>query len=321
MTKNIAIFLLPGFALTSFSLTVEAFSVANLLTQNTLYKYTVYSVTDDPNEKVVTSSNGMKVQTDKHISEFEQADLICLCAYQGAPRFQNDQFNQILKRHYIQGGYLASLSSGSFIFANAGLLKNTTCTVTSEHEDVFRELYPHITLQESLYTVGNRIYTCRGGMTALDMMMYIIGKDFGTELTERISVRFDNDKIRTLDEINKSNQHLRLRLRSPALGAAVEIMEANIEEPYSIEVISDMIGSSVRQLELLFRKHFATTPNKYYLKIRLQRVFKLVEDTRLPLSEIANACGFSSHSYMGQCFRKEFGDHPSAIRKRSYATH
>lgn len=320
MTKNIAIVLLPGFALTSFSLTVEAFSVANLLAKKDIYKCTIFSGASDPLESIVTSSNGMKIQTDKHISQFERADLICLCAYHGASRFHNDSLHQLLKRHYTSGGSLASLSSGSFIFAKAGLLKNNTCTVTSEQEEVFRELYPNIPLQESLYTVGNRIFTCRGGTTALDMMMYIIGMDFGTELTEQISVRFQADKIRTLDEINKSNQHLKLRLKSPALGAAVEIMEANIEEPYSIEAISEMIGTSVRQLELLFRKHFQTTPNKYYLKLRLQRVLKLVEGTLLPLSEIANACGFSSHSYMGQCFRKEFGDHPSAIRKRSDAS-
>lgn len=318
MSKNIAIVLLPGFALTSFSLTVEAFSVANLLANKDIYNCTVYSGASDPVERIVTSSNGIKVQTDKHISQFEKADLICLCAYQGAPREQNPPLHQLLKRHYSSGGHLASLSSASFIFAKAGLLNNNTCTVTSEQEEVFRELYPTIPLQESLYTVGNRIYTCRGGTTALDMMMYIIGMDFGTEFTYQISLRFQADKIRTLDEIKKSNQHLKLRLKSPALGAAVEIMEANVEEPYSIEAICEMIGSSVRQLELLFRKYFETTPNKYYLKIRLQRVLKLVEETHLPLSEIANACGFSSHSYMGQCFRKEFGDHPSAIRKRSY---
>ncbi|MCO4786982.1 MAG: helix-turn-helix domain-containing protein [Marinomonas atlantica] len=316
LSKSIAIILLPGFALTSFSLTVEAFSVANLLSEKDIYHCTVYSGSDNPKKMSVISSNNIPIQTTKHISEFESADIICLCAYQGASRYYNDALNFLLKKHYRSGKKLASLSSGSFIFAKAGLLAKTACTVTAEQEDIFRELYPKVTLQESLYTVSEQIFTCRGGTTALDLMMYLIGMDNGTELTEQISLRFQSDRIRTLAEINKSNQYLKLRFKAPMLGAAVEIMEANIEEPYSIERLSEMIGSSVRHLEQLFKKHLKVTPNKYYLNIRLQRVLKLVEETSLPLSEVANACGFSSHSYMGQCFRKKYGDHPSAFRKR-----
>lgn len=315
MTKKVAIILLPGFALTSFSLTVEAFSVANALEKKELYKCVIFSASDEVRDNRVLSSNGIMIQADEHISEFRKSDLICLCAYKGASKYNNSHLMTLLKNHYKNGGKLVSLSSGSFIFARSGLMKEMTCTVTSEQENVFRELYPRIPIQESLYSVSDQIYTCKGGTTALDLMMYLIGLDFGTNLTERISQRFQADKIRTLDEIKKSNHHLKLRLKSPALGAAIEIMETNIEEPYSIDEICRMIGTSIRQLELTFRKHFDTTPNKHYLKIRLERAYELVEATHLPLSEIANACGFSSHSYMGQCFRKEFGCHPSAVRK------
>ncbi|MBJ7552053.1 GlxA family transcriptional regulator [Marinomonas ostreistagni] len=315
MTKKIAIIILPGFALTSFSLTVEAFSVANLLERGDLYEYTVYSASDDHSEKMVTSSNGIKVKADKHISEFQSADFICLCAYYNASKFRNEFLDKLLKKYYSEGGYLASLSSGSFTFARIGILKNRTCTVTSEQEDVFRELYPSISLVESLYTVNHRIYTCRGGATALDMMMYIIGNDYGTDLTERISQRFQTAKIRTFDEINKSNRYLKLNLKSPVLATVVEIMESNIEEPYSIEYISEIVGVSNRNIEQLFKKHFDISPNKYYLKVRLAKALKLVEETHLPMLDIASACGFSSHSYMGKCFKKEFGFYPSVLRK------
>lgn len=314
LTKNVAIILLPGFALTSFSLTVEAFSVANAMAGQDIYQCRIYSGSPHPEERCIVSSNGIPIMTEQHISELADADLICLCAYWHAATYHYDVLNKTLKDHYKKGGQLASLSSGSFIFARAGLLERATCTVTAEQQDIFHELYPTIPVQENLYTVSGRIFTCRGGTTALDMMMYIIGVDHGTELTAQISQQFQADRIRTLEEINRSSKYLSLRLKSPALGAAVEIMETNIEEPYSIETLCSMIGCSARHLEMIFRKYMKTTPNKHYLNIRLAKAKKLVEETGMPLSTIASACGFSSHSYMGQCFKTKYGVQPSVLR-------
>ncbi|MEL0638813.1 helix-turn-helix domain-containing protein [Marinomonas sp. TI.3.20] len=314
MTINVSIILMPGFALTSFSLTVEAFSVANLVHESEIYNCSIFSGSIDPSEKCVVSSNGVPIMADKHIIDFDKTDIICLCAYKSAPTYEYDVLSKLLRKHYSSGGEIASLSSGCFILAKSGVLKHSTCTVTDEQKSIFQELYPKITVLDNLYTVSNRLYTCKGGTTALDMMMYIIGLRFGTELTQQISSQFQADRVRTLEEINKSNKYLALRIKSPALGAAIELMESNIEQPYSIESLCEMIGCSVRRLEMIFKKFLGITPNKKYLYIRLKHAYKLIEETNLPISEISNACGFSSHSYMGQCFKNRYGIYPSSLR-------
>lgn len=91
-------------------------------------------------------------------------------------------------------------------------------------------------------------------------------------------------------------------------------MEANIEEPYSIQVLADRIGTTTRSLEQAFRKHANTTPVQYYLQLRLAHARKLIEETRLPLSAIAQASGFSSQSYFTKRFKALYNVSPRQLR-------
>ncbi|MEC8082540.1 MAG: helix-turn-helix domain-containing protein [Pseudomonadota bacterium] len=315
MTTKVAIILLPGFAMTSFSLALDTLNSANYVANDSIFTCAVFSGAKDPEQKVVLSANHVSVLTEKHFSEIEEVDLICLCAYRNVSTYEDESLFKLLKKHVARGGQVASLSSSSFLLAKAGLLKNSTCTITEEHQSIFKELYPSIGLQENLYTVSVNIFTCKGGTTALDMMLYIVGSLYGSELMKEVSsFQFQADRIRTLEEINISNTYLSLRLKSPLLGAAIEVMDKNIEEPYSIETLCKRIGCSVRTLEVVFKKHLGMTPNKKYLSIRLEHVYKLVDETRIPLADVANACGFSTHSYMGKCFKDKYGFYPSHLR-------
>ncbi|WP_020407838.1 GlxA family transcriptional regulator [Hahella ganghwensis] len=316
--QKVAIILIPGFALTSFSLAVEALSVANLLGNAELYDYRIYAgtnnTTDLKAQGEVHSSNNVPVKTSGNFREIENADIICLCAYQNAPLHNDPHLFKILTKHYKQGSRLISLSSGSFLLARAGLLSGLSCTVTAEQASVFRELYPQIPLQENLYSISGRIFTCGGGATALDLMLYIIGKDYGRDFAFQVSERFQLDRVRSHEEIQASHKYLRLRMKSATLGAAIEIMENNIEHPYSIEQLANRIGSTTRRLEIAFRKHLNTSPNKYYLKLRLEFARKLIEETSLSMAAVAQAAGFTSQSYLARCFRQQFNVSPSSFR-------
>ncbi|WP_353832234.1 helix-turn-helix domain-containing protein [Mesorhizobium sp.] len=58
----------------------------------------------------------------------------------------------------------------------------------------------------------------------------------------------------------------------------------------------------------------SSSPMRYYLHVRLTRAKRLIEQTELPMVEIAIACGFVSASYFSSCFRAVFDINPSACR-------
>lgn len=311
---HVSLLLIPGFALTSFSLAVEALSVANKLSGAVVYDFHLYSGANDLEAQTISSSNAVPIQVAAHFSQMPRTDLVVICAYEGAAVYNNKALFATLRKLKRAGSQLAALTSGSFLLARAGLLVDQSCTLFSEDLPIFRELYPTIGIQENIFTIGENIFTCAGGMTALDMMLYILGKDLGGEFADQVAYQFCHSKIRSTDEMQHSRRYLELRLKSPCLGAAVALMEKHIEQPYPIQTVAEKIGASVRSLEQAFKKYTDTTPVQYYLQLRLSQAKAMIEGTNLPVTTIAQATGFSSQSYFTKRFRALYAVAPSQLR-------
>lgn len=102
----------------------------------------------------------------------------------------------------------------------------------------------------------------------------------------------------------------------PKLVDAVTLMEANIEEPLSLDELAGYTSISRRQLERLFDKHLNCTPSRYYLELRLQRARQFLLETEMPIIDIALACGFSSAPHFSKSYRDFFEHAPNAERHR-----
>lgn len=315
MSIHVSFILLPGFALTSFSLAVEALSVANQLSGEALYEFTICSPESSPHLNHIISSNGVPVEVTASLDSAYQSDLVFIAGYQHCARYHNQALTHLLKQLNRQGRRIVSLSSASFILAKCGLLQGKSCTLVPEHLNIFAELYPQITLQENLYTVTDNICTSAGGTATLDLMLYLIGQDQGRDFIYQVSQQFMQERIRSSAEMQTTCQQVSLRIKSPCLGAAVELMKKHLDNPYPIATLAKRIGTTQRNLEMVFQKYEQTTPGRYYVQLRLQQAKQLLEESHLNLSAIAQATGFSSQSHFGKCFKERYGCSPSAIRK------
>jgi trimethylamine:corrinoid methyltransferase-like protein len=85
-------------------------------------------------------------------------------------------------------------------------------------------------------------------------------------------------------------------------------------DPLPLRDIAKCVGRSQRQIERLFRRSAPSSPMRYYLDLRLGRARRLIEQTELPVVEIAIACGFASASHFSKRFRQAFGTNPRAYR-------
>ena len=98
---------------------------------------------------------------------------------------------------------------------------------------------------------------------------------------------------------------------------AAALMEANLEEPLSLDEIAALVGVSRRQIERLFKRYVGEVPTKYYLDMRLRRARGLLLQTAMSIMDIAVACGFQSPPHFSKCYRNMFGHTPSAERQNS----
>jgi AraC-like DNA-binding protein len=102
---------------------------------------------------------------------------------------------------------------------------------------------------------------------------------------------------------------------SPALKQRIcEYIESHLDEKISLEVLSSMAGLSAYHFARAFRQSLGAPPHGYLVQRRVERVKQLIRDSKLPLSEIALAAGFSDQSHLARHFRRLTGTSPSLAR-------
>ena len=318
--ETIAFLLIPNFSLIAFSSAVEAIRIANRMSDQRLYQWSLVSKDGSP----VRASNGAVVSADMSMSECfrmgtetRRPDMVVVCSGLGVERFRDpDTFNwlRLLER---QGSHLAAVCTGAYVLARAGLLNDYKCVIHWENLTSFRETFPDIEVSSDLFEVDRNRSTCSGGTSALDMMLYIIGRTHGQSLATKISEQCLMDRMRNPDDKQRLPLRARLGIHNPKLIAAIEMMESNLSEPLDQDTLASYIGLSRRQLERLFRKHLSRAPAHYYLELRLERARHLLYQSEMPIVDIALACGFVSASHFSKCYRELYGRSPREERSRA----
>jgi len=146
-------------------------------------------------------------------------------------------------------------------------------------------------------------------------MLDLIGARWGMELALRVAGAFVYAPYQTGAQPQQSVPAARIARADPALGAAIALMEAGLEDPAPIADIAGRIGLSQRRLEMLFADRLGTSPGRFFLDLRLDEARRLVTDTRLPLQEVALRTGFSGQVTFARAFRARFGAAASALRR------
>src|SRR5699024_6710077 len=100
----------------------------------------------------------------------------------------------------------------------------------------------------------------------------------------------------------------------PLVLQAIELMRETVEEPLSISAIGQRLDISVRQLERHFHRDIRVSPSQYYLHLRIARAHRLLQQTDLPIAEVAAAAGFRSLEHFSRIYRQHYGCPPSHDR-------
>jgi len=94
-----------------------------------------------------------------------------------------------------------------------------------------------------------------------------------------------------------------------------EFIEAHLSEKISLDDLSSMVGLSPHHFARAFQQSLGMPPHQYLLRRRLDHVEKMLRDTQLPLSQIAQVAGFSDQSHLARHFRRVTGMSPSLARE------
>jgi len=315
--RTLVFFLVPNFTMLPFAAAIETLRIANRMLGYEAYNWRLCS---SDGEKV-HSSAGIALEVNSSVTDErrnlggeDRPNMVLVCSGIEIEQYQNKTTYAWLRETYHRGIAVGSLCTGAHVLAQAGLLNGKRCAIHWENLPGFAEAFPQVEVYADLYEVDSNLYTCAGGTASLDMMLNLIGQDFGENLVNRVCEQHLTDRVRSASDRQRLPLRARLGVQNSKVLSIIEIMENNLAEPLSLVDIADKAGLSRRQIERLFRQEMGRSPARYYLEIRLDRARHLLVQSSMPVVEVAVACGFVSASHFSKCYRELYGRSPQQER-------
>ena len=178
-----------------------------------------------------------------------------------------------------------------------------------------RETFPGIVFTPDLFVVDRDRCTCTGGIAPLDLILHLITPRIGRTLAAGISEQFILERIRDSKDRQRIPIAARLGGCHPSIIQAAALMEANIEEPLHARGAGAHDGSLAASVAAALPSEPRPHPAQYYVTLRLGRGRELLQQTAMPITSIAVACGFRSPAHFSKSYRAIFSHPPSQERR------
>ncbi len=98
---------------------------------------------------------------------------------------------------------------------------------------------------------------------------------------------------------------------------ALRYIQANAFRDIAVKDILSEVPISRRRLEIKFQEYLGRSPAEEIRRVRLEKGKAMLTRTKLPVGEIALACGFPSGTSFGVAFRKQYQQTPLEYRKKT----
>jgi len=299
--------LLEHFSLPAFTQVLDTIITANLLRPG-LFTSRTFGLS----EGEVISDLGLVIRPDAVIdsSATKALDLLVVCGGYRTELKANEAFITLLKTAAEQGVMLAGLWNGAWFLGKAGLLDGYRCAIHPEHRPALAEISRATHVSSEPYVIDRDRLTASSPSGAFHMALDWIKGLYDKALVEGVEdiLAFEESRYRRI----KPAENICV---SAPLREVVKLMDANLEEPLELEQLAVYAGRSRRQLERLFKEQLGTTPQRYYLELRITEARRLLQHTELSQVEVLVACGFVSPSHFSKCYSAYFGYRPSKEKR------
>jgi AraC family transcriptional regulator of adaptative response / DNA-3-methyladenine glycosylase II len=96
---------------------------------------------------------------------------------------------------------------------------------------------------------------------------------------------------------------------------AMRLVNEGALDDAGVEALAGRLGIGARHLLRLFKKHLGPSPSQVAQTARVQRAKRMIDNTDLPMAEIAHAAGFGSLRRFNAVFAAVYKRPPTALRR------
>jgi len=272
----------------------------------------------------VKSAFGLDVRCHAAIDEVDHADLVIVPALDGDVVEQLETARPLVawvRRQHDRGADVASICTGAFVLAEAGLLDGKAATTHWIAHDLFRSRYPTVELQPQHIIVDiGRVCTSGGATSFLNLLIYLVEKFCGTELAIAAAKMF-------LIDPNKGPQYSYAMFTAQKnhddqeVLKAQQLIEAAVDKPLSVSELAQQVATSKRNFIRRFKLATGNTPIEYIQRVKVEAAKKALETSNETISEIVQGVGYEDVPSFRKLFARVTGMTPFDYRRRYSLRH
>ena len=304
----VAILALNGVIAFDLSIPCEVFGCLRLPNVDDQYDVRVCG------EAAEVQTRGFGIRAPWTLGDLACADTVIVPGIENVAMPVPDAVVTALRAAYANGARVASICSGTFVLAAAGLLDGRRATTHWLAAELLARRYPAVTVDpDVLFVDAGRIVTSAGASAGLDMCFHLLRRDHGHAVAAHAA------RLAVAPLGREGGQAQFIRHEAPgsvaSLAALLEWMRENAHRPLSVDMLARRAATSPRTFARRFREQTGTTPLQWLITARIRRAQELLETTGLSIGEIANAVGFDGAAALRECFRRTVSVSPKTYRR------
>ena len=302
-SSSVGFLLLDNFSLACFTQCLDVLVTANLIQPGSIKVHTF-----SRNDCEVISDLAIPIRPDTPLTDARIAalDLMVVCGGLRTPRVIPERLIKLLNKLASIPIALAGLWNGAWYMGKAGLLDGYRCAIHAEQRIALSEFLPNTTVTSDTVVFDRDRLTASNPAGAFQLMMKWLYAALDHTVADAVFDLLDYDQSRLRTSAKAHGRNV-----SAPLQEIIKLMECNLEEPLGLDLLAECVRLSKRQVQRLFREQINSSPQRYYLELRLREARRLITNSRLSVTDVAIACGFVSTAHFSKCYSTLFECPPS----------
>jgi transcriptional regulator GlxA family with amidase domain len=219
-----------------------------------------------------------------------------------------------------RGVRVASVCSGAFILAEAGLLDGRRATTHWRRTKQFLATYPKVKLEpDQIFVRDGNVWSSAGISAGIDLALALAAEDFGDEIAQQTARQLVLYHRRSGGQSQFSSL-LELKAPSGRFGSLLTWAREHLAAPLTVEDLAEQAGMSSRHFARAFIAETGTTPSKAVERLRIEVARQRVQSSGEAIEQVAQSTGFRDPERMRRAFIRAFGQPPQSLRRAARAS-
>ena len=309
MSRRIAFLLFPDFQLLDAAGPISAFEIAGRY-QPGSYELRVVARMPGP----VASTSGATMNA-AGLPRPAGIDTLVIAGGEGSrPACHDARLLAFVGRCGAEARRVASVCSGAYLLAAAGLLDGRPATTHWTRSQDFSRRFPRVRLDaDRIFVRSGKFWTSAGITAGIDLALAMIAEDLGETIARRVAQQLVVYYRRPGGQ-SQFSALLEMERADGRFAPLLDFMRSNLRARLSVTELAAQACMSPRNFARAFQSETGTTPAQAVMRLRAETARAQLERGGRSVQHVASTCGFGDSERMRRTFVRLFGRPPSALR-------